>query len=268
MKSIRNHISLIFALMAMLFSFQFLSGTNQVVSEYENYLNENYSIIAVSTSELKLASLRKAAVGIKSLEEVDPTFVIDSLKENLSVENLEYLKTTLPKFYKISLFKYPTIKERERLKEALSRVKSISKIETFAKSQNQIYELLSLNKTILIVISTLVFFISMLLMVRQMELWLVEHESRMYIMSIFGASLWQKSAVLFALSIVDSIISSLIVVVSYYYLTSNLYIQSVLEEIGIHEFRFDVFSDSLNLLALALTLSILCVMYVIIKADD
>ncbi len=268
MRSIRNHISLIFALVAMLFSYQFLSGTNQVIDEYEDRLNENYSVVAVATGELTLNAVRKAAVGIRSVEEIDPTFLIDSLKDNLSQENVAYLKTTLPKFYKISLYEFPSSKERAKLKEGLLRINTVKKIETFAKTQDQIFNLLSLNKTILLVISSLVFIISMLLMIRQMELWLVEHESRMYIMSIFGASLWQKSAVLFALSVIDSIVSSFIVVVSYYYLTTNAYIVSVLEEIGIHEFRFNLFEDSLNLLGIALTLSILCVMYVIVKADD
>ncbi|MCV6609073.1 MAG: hypothetical protein OIF32_12745 [Campylobacterales bacterium] len=268
MKSFKNHLSLIFALVSLLFSFQFLTGTTQVVDEYERYLGENYSIVAVSTTKLTYEAVSRVSIKIKGIEELDPTFMIDSLKDNLSPENIAYLKVTLPHFYKIKLYEYPSIKDRERIKEALLQIKSISKLETFAKNQNHIYDLLILNKTVLIVLTSLIAVIAVLLMVRQMEVWLYEHSQRMYIMSVFGASLFQKSAVLFLLAILDSIISTVIVVVSYYYLTMNQYIQSVFEEIGISKFRFDLVGDSVALLSLSFVLSILCVMYVIVNAED
>lgn len=239
-----------------------------MVEEYEKHLSENYAIVAVSNAPITMQTVLRATNAVKSIEELDPSFMIESLKENLSGENLAYLKVTLPKFYKISLKKYPSIKQRERIKEALLQITSIKKIETFAKSQNQIYELLILNKTVLIVLTSLIAVISILLMIRQMEVWLYEHNKRMYIMSVFGASLLQKSAVLFALAIIDSIISTIVVVVTYYYFTTNSHIQTLFNELGIAEFRFDITGDSLALLTLSLILSISCVIYVVINVED
>ncbi len=268
MRSFKNHISLILALIALLFSFQFLTGTNQIIEEYEKYLGENYAIVAVSTKELSFENVSRASVAIKSLEEIDPTFMVDSLKDNLSPENIAYLKVTLPRFYKIQLNMYPSARERERIKQALLQIKSITKLETFAKNQNKIYDLLILNKTVLVVLTTLIAVISILLIIRQMEVWLYEHNQRMYIMSVFGASLLQKSAVLFALAVIDSLVSTVIVIGSYYYLTINGYVRTVLEELGIAKFRFDIMGDSMALLSLSLILSILCVMYVIINSEE
>lgn len=268
MKSYKNHISLILAIIAVLFSYQFIVSTNAAVKEHEDLLNKNYSIIAVSNKPLDLRVLQNASPGIKDLEEIDPTFVVDSLKESISLENLSYLKIALPKFYKISLYRFPNVKDRQRIEDSLSRINSITRVEAFSKSQNQIYGLLVLVKTILTTIAGLVFVISTLLMIRQMELWFIEHKNRMGIMTIFGASTWQKSAALFLLSFIDSIISTIVVTAIYLYVTSNSYILALFEEVGITNIRFSLGSDTPTLFFISLVLSMFCVIYVIIRTDD
>ncbi len=267
MRSYKNHLSLIFALIGVLFSFEFIVGTNQMLQEQEDNLNKNYAIIAVAKTALSIEDLQGRIENVKSLEEIDPTFVIDSLRENISIENLAYLKTSLPKFYKISLERYPNAKMRQSLKDGLMKMDAITRVEAFSKSQNQVYSLLVMIKTMLVAMAAIIFVVSSLLMIRQMELWFLSNRERMNIMNIFGAGLWQKSASLFFLSIVDSITASLIVVLLYLVLINNAYFANIVDEIGIASVNFDVLHDGARLLALSLCLSIFCVLYVILKTD-
>ncbi|HEC1751807.1 TPA: ABC transporter permease, partial [Campylobacter lari] len=52
MKSFKNHLSLIFALMVMMFAFEFLIITNKTIEHYEKLLNKDYNIILVGKTHL------------------------------------------------------------------------------------------------------------------------------------------------------------------------------------------------------------------------
>lgn len=256
------------ALVSVLFSFLFMTNATKLVKGYEKTLNEGYSIIVVSKNKLDINRLRNASRGIKSLEEIDPTFVIDSLKDNVSFKNLSYLKKDLPFFYKVGLYRYPSVKERDRITQDLERINSITRIETFSKTQNQIYGLLVLIKAVLVVVTFLMLFVSGLLIIRQMEMWFIEHKDRMRIMSVFGASLWQKSANLFIVSIIDSVISTLVVSTLFFLLASSPTLALSFAEIGIDSLSFSFPFDILTLFGISIALSMSCVLYVIVKADE
>ena len=265
---LKNHISLIFALIVMLLSIQSIKTLNQLSSDYEQKITNSYSIVIVSYSKITLKTLQKLYPHIKNVQEISPQKVIDSIKGGISAANLALLKTSLPKFYRIKLDFYPSDKELQDLKKILKKDKNITKIESFSKTQSIIYKMLVLNKLIIFVFAIMIFLIAALLVVRQMEIWRLRHNERMKIMAIFGAPLWLRSAVLFRLCIVDSILASVLVSGFFYYLSSSADIKLYLSELGIGSVGFELGSGFFMLFVMALAISLLSVSYVVIKSDQ
>ncbi|MBT0606343.1 ABC transporter permease, partial [Campylobacter lari] len=105
MKSFKNHLSLIFALMVMMFAFEFLIITNKTIEHYEKLLNKDYNIILVGKTHLDKKSIEDQVSHFQSLEILNPNEMIDRLKNDISAKNIEVLKATLPKFYTLKLNK-------------------------------------------------------------------------------------------------------------------------------------------------------------------
>ena len=267
MNTFKNHLSLIFALVTLLASFQFFVSFADIVDRYEASLSSEYAIIAISKEPLELEAVLERVPYASTLEPIDPGFVIEEVRDSVSSDNLSYLRTALPHFYRIQLGRFPSIDDRLHIEQSLGEMESVIRIETFAKTQNKVYRLLLLNRGIFFTFAALMFLVAFLLIVRQMEVWRFEHSERMRIMTIFGAPLWMRSAVLYRLALVDSIVSSALVGGLFYYLSADSYLVKTLGEIGLPTLSFDPLSDSVRLLGLALFISVGSVMYVIIKAD-
>jgi len=263
----KNHLSLIFALIVMLLSIQSLSTLTKLSNEYEQKITKNYSIIIVCYTKTTLKELQKISPHIKSIAQITPDKVINSIKKGVSATNLALLKSTLPKFYRLKLDFYPSKKELEKLKKSLEKNKNISRVESFAKTQNIIYKMLILNKTIIGIFAVLVFLIAVLLVIRQMEVWRLKHSQRMKIMAIFGAPLWLRSAMLFRLAVVDSVIASVFVGGVFYYLSYSKEIKTYLEALSISGVEFGA-KSAFVLFLIAITISIFSIVYVIIKSDQ
>lgn len=267
MSTFKSHFSLILALSALLAAFQFFFTFAGMMEEYEETLGKEYALVAIATEELKQETLRKTVPTFAGMETIDPGFVTDLLKEDLSPANLALLKVSLPRFYRIKLNRYPSGEELERIQQSLKRIKAITHVESFAKTQNRIYRLLAFNKTQILIFALLIFAISFLLMIRQMEVWRYEHGDRMRIMAVFGAPLWMRSAVLYRLAFADSMLSTGIIGALFYYLAVNPLVIKFFESVGLAAFRYDPVNDTLRLLALALVVSLVSVWFVIFKAD-
>ncbi|MGE4295518.1 MAG: hypothetical protein AB7E49_07450 [Campylobacterales bacterium] len=268
MNTFKNHLSLIFALVTLLASFQFFVSFSSMVETYEKTLGSDYSVIVISKKPLQLQVLQRAIPYAVSLEPIDPAFIVDEVKGALSETNLAYLKTALPLFYRLKLDRFPSIDDRQNIEKRIGAIDSVLRVETFAKTQNKIYKLLLLNKTIILVFAALMFVVAVLLIVRQMEVWRYEHSDRMSIMSIFGAPVWLRSAVLYRLAFVDSLISVAIVGGLFYYLSADSGLSKALVEIGLPSVGYNMIIDTLKLFALSLFISVSSVMYVIIKAEE
>jgi cell division transport system permease protein len=267
MNTFKNHLSLIFALVTLLASFQFFSSFADMVDRYEASLSSEYAIIAISKEPLELEAVLERIPYASTLEPIDPGFVIEEVRESVSPDNLSYLKTALPHFYRIRLNHFPSIEDRIHIEQTLSNLESVIRVETFAKTQNKVYRLLLLNRGIFFTFAALMFLVAFLLIVRQMEVWRYEHSERMRIMTIFGAPLWMRSAVLYRLAFIDSLVSSVLVGGLFYYLSADSYLVKALSEIGLPTVLFDPVADGGRLLVLSLFISVSSVAYVIIKAD-
>ncbi len=257
MKSVKNHLSLILALVSILFAMQTLTITNRAMDAYEHNLKNNYSLVVVSSEKLDASSVRKKSPLIATIEEISVDEAIKKIDSTISKKNMELLKLTLPRFYRISLTRYPSPSEIERLKKSLGSLKGVKKIEDFKATHDVTFKLLLLFKTVVTVFSIVVFVITSLLIAKELRIWQYKHNERMNIMGLFGAPKWLSSAVLFRLAIVDAILSSLIVFIVFSYIASSEWLLGKLKSIGIEIVVFDMLRDFPLLFGAALGLSIL-----------
>jgi len=267
MKSLKNHLSVIFPLFVLLFSLQFLFSTNKIVENYAKQLTKDYTIVVVAPKKLSQAIVQSRVNGIKSLEEISSKKILDRLKGNISSKNIALLKIALPKFYSIKLKSFPNISEIEVIKQKLLKTGLVSKVETFSKTHDKIYRMFELLKNTAFIFSIFIVIISVLLMFKQMKIWLLEHKERMSIMTLFGAPFWMKSAVLYKLVIVDSFVSTFFVSLSFIFLPQIEEIKLFSKNMDVVIPKFDLINDSFLLLGISLIFSLFIVSLVLRKMN-
>lgn len=257
MKSIKNHLSLVVALLSILFSMQIFIIVDRSIESYKEKLANNYSVIVVSQKKLSDKAIKAINPLISDSKELAPDAVIKRLNTNMDAKNIELLKLTLPKFYKLNLKYYPTPKEIKRLTSNLLSNRYITKVEDYSHVHDTTYKLLLLFKSVVSVFAISIFIVTTLLIFKELRIWQFKHTERMSIMGLFGAPIWLRSAVLFRLSIVDALIASALAFGLFTYLSSNKFILEQFNNIGINIVVFDYVNDFLLLLSVAVSLSIL-----------
>ena len=264
MKSIKNHISLVVALVSILFSIQVFIIVDRAINAYKENLATNYSVIAVSLLSIKDANMKSISPLIQSVSELNPDGVIKRLNAEMDVKNIELLKLALPKFYKIKLTHFPSPSEIDKLTKKLLKHRSITKIENFSSNHDNTFKLLLLFKDVITVFSVSVFIVTILLILKELRIWQFMHNERMSIMGLFGAPMWLSSAVLFRLAIVDAVIASIFTFIIFTYLSSSAWVAKQLSNIGIEIVVFDNLMDFLILFGVAMSLSILLALLIVI----
>ncbi len=265
MNFLKQHLALIIPLVALLFSLQFYFTVERVNKGYEENLKESYSIVIAAQSDLDPRILKDTIKSVDTIIEIEPDFVLEKLKDGVSSANLALLKVSLPKFYKLTLQTLPSPEELEGMAEKLKKIKGVNRVETFAKSHTNTYTLLRFINGISKVFAVLIFIISFLLMVKQVEIWKFEHIERMEIMSLFGASFAMRSARLFRLGMVDALISAVLVAYIYFEALRYPKVEEILEKIGIEGSVYYPLSDALVMCGVALSISLVTVLFVISK---
>lgn len=264
MKSIKNHLSLVLAIVSILFSLQIFVITDRAIDAYKEDLAKNYSVIVVSQKTMDEKSLFSINGLIKESRELEPDNVIKRFSTSMERKNVELLKISLPKFYKLSLRYYPSPSEIKKLREDLLRNSSITKVEDFSSNHDVTYKLLLLFKGVITVFSFSVFLVTTLLIFKELRIWQFKHSERMSIMSIFGAPVWLRSAVLFRLAIVDAVIASVVTFGIFVYISSNQYVLDQIANIGINIILFNIVDDFVVLFCVAMSLSILLASLIVI----
>ena len=267
MKSLKNHLSVIFPLFVLLFSLQFALMSDKIVKSFTQRLTNDYSIVIVAPKKLDEAVLMSKVRGIKSIKEISSKKILDRLKGNISSKNISLLKVALPKFYSIKLKSFPDLKEIEEIKNKLLKTKMVKKVETFAKTHTKVYRVFVLLKSVSFLFSAFILIVSLLLMFKQMRIWLLEHKERMTIMSLFGAPFWMKSAMLYRLAIVDSFVSTVLVSIVYIILPNIEKAKEFTTSLNIKIPEFDIIQDGGLLLGISLVFSLFIVSLVIRKMN-
>ena len=257
MKSIKNHLSLVIALLSILFSLQVFIIVDRSIDSYKENLATSYSVVVVSNKRVDNKTIIDANKIVAEVTSLTPDSVIQRLNTGMTKKNMELLKLTLPKFYKIKLTHYPTPKEIENLTKNLLKNKSITKVENFSHNHDTTYKLLLLFKTVISVFSVSMFVVTILLIFKELRIWQFKHNERMSIMGLFGAPTWLRSAVLFRLSIVDALVASALAFVLFSYISSSGWVLEQFDYIGIKIVIFDPLYDFLLLLGVSVFLSIM-----------
>ncbi len=264
MKSFKNHLSLVVALLSILFSMQIFIVADRSIEAYKVNLANNYSIIIVSQKKLDTKTILSINSMISSVGKISADNVIKRLNTGMNSKNIELLKLTLPKFYKLNLSQYPNPKQIKKLKADLLKNKNITKVEDFSHSHDTTYKLLQLFKNVVFLFSVVVFIVTSLLIFKELRIWQFKHSERMSIMRLFGAPVWLRSAVLFRLAIVDAIIASILAIGLFSYIASMSWVKEHFLNIGIEVIIFDIVNDSSLLFASALTLSIILASFIVL----
>ena len=257
MKSFRNHLSLVIALLSILFSMQIFIVVDRSIEAYKENLASSYSVIVVSQKRLDNNNLLGLNEMIADATELSADNVIKRLNTGMNDKNIELLKLTLPKFYKLNLKYYPSPIQIERLRKDLLKNKGITKVEDFSNNHDRTYKLLLLFKNVVSLFAVVVFIVTTLLIFKELRIWQFKHSERMSIMGLFGAPVWLRSAVLFRLAIVDAIIASILAIGLFVYISSSSWVGEHFSNIGISVVVYDIVNDSVLLFGAAIFLSIL-----------
>ena len=267
-KSFKNHLSLVIALVSILFSIQVFNIVDRSIDAYKQKLTSNYSLVIVSQDKLQAKELKGRISAISDVIQLSPESVIKKLNTKISKNNIELLKATLPKFYKLKLSKYPSPDEIKKIKKQLLRIKSITKVESFSATHDTIYNLLLLFKTVISVLAFAILIVTILLIFKELRIWQFKHNERMSIMGLFGAPVWLRSAVLFRLAIVDAIIAALLAFMIFSYLSADVWVAQQFANIGIEVVVFDKVYDFLFMLGLSLVISVFLATFIVLAHKE
>jgi len=263
MKYLKNHLFLILALVSILFSIEVYFISNKIISAYEQKISKNYTIIVVSKIPLKNIN----SPLISYITPIDVTNSLEKIKSQFHNFDINKIKNSLPYFYQLHLKKFPNPKELEYLTNALKLNPNIKRIETFKIAQTQTYNLLVIVRMVTTIFMILISIISFLLIVKQLEVSKFEHSQRIYIMELFGAPFWFKSAILLKLAIIDSFLSiGIIFVILEYLFNSSAYI-SLLHQLGI-SININIFTDMGIFAIISFVISLIATFIVILSKKE
>lgn len=261
----RQYLSLLIPLIALLVGIESILLVNRAVLSHEELIGKNYAIVVVSTTELNESDIKNKIPEIYSLHKLNTSDVLNEISTEFKNSDIEELRNSLPFFYSITLNAFPNQNTIKQIESDILSLGNITRIESFSKSHNQAYRLLVLLKGCVLVLSSLIFILSFLLMIKQIEVWRFEHSERMEIMTYLGAPSKFKNAPLYRLALIDSIISSLFVIILVVILSNNAKVASIISTLGISIFSFKTFIvDYLILIASAYAISMFSVFMVIL----
>ncbi|NPA87779.1 hypothetical protein [Caminibacter pacificus] len=257
MNSLKSHITLILALISILFSIFLFRVFSEIMHLYQKNIVDNYSIVIVSTSKID-------SVNIPIVEKTIPIDTTKQLKTlQKKFKNIDFTKVQLPYFYKLKLKRLPSPKELKHLEERLKEKAYVKRVLTHSSSQTKIYNLLMLlniiTKTFMVIIGILGF----LLIVKQLEVWKLLHNERMYIMELFGAPVWFRGAALFKIAFLNSIFALIITYVLIYFVSNSYFFNMVINELNI-SFNIDYLKEFGILFVIAMAISLISSILVVV----
>ncbi|WP_456485131.1 hypothetical protein [Hydrogenimonas sp.] len=268
MKSVKAHLALILPLFAILFGAEYLIVFDRIVDNYETKLSAEYSLIVVADKALKPVDISRVDRLIDRVEPVDIDSILHRIRKETSEKNMKKIKSIMPSFYSVKLRHYPDKYALKRLKEELLAIKGVKSVYLFEKMHDPLYEMLAFMKSNFLIFSLLMFVVGVLLILKQMYVWQLEHRERMQIMALFGAPVWLRSGVLFRLAIIDAFIALLLIVSGMFYLMKRSDLVAFLRDIDIDPQTLFHFNDIGLLAAIGFGISIFGTLVVVIRFKE
>lgn len=259
MKNFRSHFGFTLSLIALLFSLQCGIFINSLISKYEISTKSEYAIVLVSSIPLSTNGLKQNVSEVKSISPISTDMIMSKFQGKISADSLKLLQASLPKFYNVELKFFPNSDELSKIKDKLQKISGIERIEIFKRKHDNIYRVLILIKTISYVFIVLIVVLSVMLMNKQIKIWIFEHKERLEIMTLFGATFFEKSLSLYRMAILDSLIATFVVSVIFLLLPLNYYFSTLIQIINVKVSAIRIPTDFFILLFASWVLSITAV---------
>lgn len=264
MNSFKIHFSFIFTLFIICFCFQFNFFINELTKDYEKNLNKDYSVVLVSEQEIQAVDLASIEY-FSSIKELDPSEILEKIKKDITKANLEALKSKLPKFYSISFTKFINESEIIKIKKQLLKIPNVLKVETFSKTHLKIYKLLNIIKLISYICLICISILSIAVFLNQIKIWKFEHENRIYILNLFGASFFQRASTMLKIVFIDNIICFAILFAIFFNFNNISYFKELLAKFDIELPVIDFLPSLIEISSYTLIASLFCVLVVMFK---
>ena len=210
MKFIKNHLTFIFPMMAILLGIEFFLVFDRTTNNYEKDLREGYSMFVVAKKPITLEEFEELDSHICQREEIKKEDLAKQIAKGMSKSSTKKILDALPHFYNIQFDSYLHTSTLEHIKAYLEADDRIKKVETFGNSYGASYTLFSFIKLTFKAFVAFMSLVSFFLVIKQMEIWNYAHKERMQVMETFGAPLMLRSGVLFKVAFIDAIISTLL----------------------------------------------------------
>ena len=257
MNSFKSHLTLILALVSILTSIFLYRLFNTILTTYQATILNNYSIVIVSTK--KIEHINNPL--ISSISQIDISNQLKTIKQKF--KNIDLNEIKLPYFYKLKLKTLPSPKKLKELEEFLKSFPYIKRVLTYSSSQTKIYNLLMLLKLTSNIFMVIASILGFLLIVKQLEVWKLQHSQRMYIMELFGAPFWFKGAVLFKIAFLDSLLALILSIGTIFFIKNSVMFSTVITELNIN-LNINYLKEFLLLLGVSLSISLVSSILVII----
>jgi len=257
MNSLKSHLTLILALISILFSIFLFRTFSEILFKYKQNIVDNYSIVIVSTAPLSEPDVNNFG----KLTEINIQNELNRLSK--TYKNIDFSNITLPHFYKLKLNKLPSPQELEHIKEILENKPFIKKIMTRSSAQVKIYNLLMLLEIITKTFMFLTGVLGFLLIIKQLEVWKLLHNERMYIMELFGAPFWFRGAALFKIAFIDSLISLILTFILIYLVLNSIIFKKIISDLQI-TFNVNFFKEFAILFVVSFLISFIGSILVVI----
>jgi len=96
----------------------------------------------------------------------------------------------------------------------------------------------------------------------------LEHQNRMYVMGLFGAPFWMKSASLYKSVVIDALISAILVGLLFYFMPNFIDIEKIKRDLTLDLNNFRFLGDTFRLILFSLIISIISVTITILRQKD
>jgi len=268
MKSIKDHLMFILPLLAMLIGIEFVLIFNRITTAYEEKLKNDYAILVISKSELTTNYLKSISPKVEKVEAMDKQKIAKEVTKDVQEDKIKTILKEMPSFYRVYLTDYLSVKDLEEIANKLRKINGVLNVDIFGENYATRHSMFVLIKNSLNIFVAILSIVSLLLVIKQMEVWQLAHKKRMQIMEIFGAPLMLRSGVLFKMALIDAIIATILNLGIFLYIQISWSKLTEIEFIKEHSDLLFKVSDVFVWILASLVIVFISVFYVAFKASE
>ena len=266
MKSLKNILSFVIPLTAMLITFAIFLFTTKIVDNYKLKISNDYSILIISSSPILEENIDEfASIRVKDIELLKKDHIINNMRNKLSKTSIKLLQRKLPYFYRVYLQQYPTISQLEKIREEISSISGVKKVEIFSKNHNKIFLLLLIMQKIISIVFIIILLYAAIIISKQIKIWFYENQDKISIMRFHGASMLHSASTLIKHGVLGAFISFCIVAILLLLLNNNLTLIFPSELQSVVDIELSIKEELIKIFLLSLFISISTIIGVLFK---